>query len=86
LRGTGSATPRGSPPEEAAFKVLRTGRREGIRWVDVSVTHRSSGKPELVLKGRAQALAQALRVAESAVSISHADRYAMALVVFERNE
>ena len=68
--------------KEAAFKALGTGWREGIRWVDVEVTHQPSGKPELVLSGRAQALAQTLGVAQSAVSISHADNYVVALVIF----
>ena len=72
--------------KEAAFKALGTGWREGVRWVDVEVTHQPSGKPELVLKGRAQELAQALGVTQTAVSISHADRYVMAQVIFEANE
>ena len=71
--------------KEAAFKALGTGWREGIRWLDVEVTHQPSGKPELVLKGRAQELAQILGVTRSAVSISHADHYAMAQVIFEFN-
>jgi len=72
--------------KEAAFKALGTGWREGVRWLDVEVTHHPSGKPELVLKGRAQELAQTLGVTHTAVSISHADRYAMAQVIFEANE
>ena len=40
--------------KEAAFKALGTGWREGIRWLDVEVVHQPSGKPELVLTGRAQ--------------------------------
>jgi len=72
--------------KEAAFKALGTGWREGVRWLDVEVTHQPSGKPELVLKGRAQELAQMLGVTRSAVSISHADHYAMAQVIFEFNE
>ena len=72
--------------KEAAFKALGTGWREGVRWLDVEVTHQPSGKPELVLIGRAQELAQRLGVTRSAVSISHADHYAMAQVIFEGNE
>jgi holo-[acyl-carrier protein] synthase len=72
--------------KEAAFKALGTGWRGGVRWVDVEVSHQPSGKPELVLRGRAQELAHALGVAQTAVSISHADRYAMALVIFSGHE
>ncbi len=40
--------------KEAAFKALGTGWRDGVRWLDVEITHRPSGKPELLLTGRAQ--------------------------------
>src|SRR2546422_497693 len=64
--------------KEAAFKALGTGWREGVRWLDVEVTHQPSGKPELALYGRAQELAQQMGVTRTAVSISHADRYVVA--------
>jgi holo-[acyl-carrier protein] synthase len=71
--------------KEAAFKALGTGWREGVRWVDVEVTHLPSGKPELILRGRASELAHAQGVSRTAVSLSHADGYAMAQVIFESN-
>ncbi len=69
--------------KEAAFKALGTGWGRGVRWTDVEVTHQPSGKPELVLRGRALELAEQLGVARMEISISHADRYAMAQVIFE---
>jgi holo-[acyl-carrier protein] synthase len=72
--------------KEAVFKALGTGWREGIRWLDVEVIHQPSGKPELVLTGRALEVARALRVTRMSVSISHSDRYVVALVIFERDE
>ncbi len=72
--------------KEAAFKALGTGWREGVRWIDVEVTHRPSGKPELRLSGRAEQLAGALGVTRTAVSISHADRYVVAQVIFESDD
>lgn len=69
--------------KEAAFKALGTGWRDGVRWVDVEVTHQPSGKPELRLQGRAQELAAQLGVARMSISISHSDRYAVAQVIFE---
>ncbi len=69
--------------KEAAFKALGTGWREGVRWLDVEVTHQPSGKPELLLTGRAEQLARQLGVTRTAVSISHADRYVVAQVIFE---
>jgi holo-[acyl-carrier protein] synthase len=72
--------------KEAAFKALGTGWREGVRWRDVEVVHQPSGKPELVLTGRAAELAKQLGVGRTAVSISHADHYVVAQVVFESHE
>jgi holo-[acyl-carrier protein] synthase len=72
--------------KEAAFKALGTGWREGIRWLDVEVVHQPSGKPELVLSGRAQEVAHELRVTRMSVSISHSDRYVVALVIFEGDD
>jgi holo-[acyl-carrier protein] synthase len=69
--------------KEAAFKALGTGWREGVRWLDVEVTHLPSGKPELLLTGRAEQLARDLGVAHMALSISHSDRYVVAQVIFE---
>jgi holo-[acyl-carrier protein] synthase len=71
--------------KEAAFKALGTGWREGVRWLDVEVTHLKSGKPELVLHGKAEELARRLGVTSTAVSISHSDRYVIAQVIFESN-
>lgn len=72
--------------KEAAFKALGTGWRDGVRWLDVEITHLPSGKPELVLTGRAKELARQLGVARMAVSISHSDRYVVAQVIFESDD
>ncbi len=69
--------------KEAAFKALGTGWSEGIRWLDIEVVHLPSGKPELALTGRALEVAQKLGVVRMSVSISHSDRYVVALVIFE---
>jgi len=69
--------------KEAAFKALGTGWQEGIHWLDVEVVHRASGKPDLVLTGRALEVARQLRVARMFVSLSHSDRYVVAVVIFE---
>jgi holo-[acyl-carrier protein] synthase len=69
--------------KEAAFKALGTGWGQGVRWLDVEITHQPSGKPELVLSGRAQETARELGVARMSVSISHAEHYVVAQVIFE---
>ncbi|MGH9326283.1 MAG: holo-ACP synthase [Terriglobia bacterium] len=69
--------------KEAAFKALGTGWRSGVRWVDVEVTHLPSGKPELSLQGRAREFALGLGVTRMSISLSHADHYVVAQVIFE---
>jgi holo-[acyl-carrier protein] synthase len=71
--------------KEAAFKALGTGWAKGIRWLDVEINHQPSGKPELLLSGRARELANQLGVTHAAVSISHANRYVVAQVILESN-
>jgi len=72
--------------KEAAFKALGTGWGSGVRWLDVEITHQPSGKPELVLTGRAQEVARGLGITRMAVSISHSDRYVVAQVIFEGDD
>jgi len=72
--------------KEAAFKALGTGWGAGVRWLDVEVTHQPSGKPELVLTGRAEEVARELHISRVAVSISHSDRYVVAMVIAESDE
>jgi len=69
--------------KEAAFKALGTGWANGIRWLDVEISHQPSGKPELLLSGRARELANQLGVTRAVVSISHANRYVVAQVILE---
>ena len=69
--------------KEAAFKALGTGWGNGVHWVDVEVTHLPSGKPELLLTGRALEVAKQLGVTRASVSISHSDRYVVAQVIME---
>jgi holo-[acyl-carrier protein] synthase len=71
--------------KEAAFKALGTGWSQGVRWVDVEITHAESGKPELILRGQAEEIARRLGVIRTAVSISHAGRFVVAQVLFESN-
>lgn len=72
--------------KEAAFKALGTGWQGGIRWVDIEVRRLPNGKPELVLKGRAEAAARELGVRRMAVSLSHVKHYAVAQVIFESDD
>ncbi len=72
--------------KEAALKALGTGWRRGVRWLDVEVQHLPSGKPELLLSGRAREVAEELRVRRTTISMSHLEHYAVAHVIFEADD
>jgi holo-[acyl-carrier protein] synthase len=66
--------------KEAAFKVLRVGD-EAVAWTDVEVVRDRSGWVSLSLSGRAATLAEAAGIAEFAVSLSHEQGCAAAVVI-----
>lgn len=66
--------------KEATFKVLRVGD-EAVAWTDVEVVRDASGWPSLSLSGRAATLAEAAGISELAVSLSHEQGCAAAVVV-----
>ncbi len=68
--------------KEACLKALGTGLR-GISWQEIEVGHKPSGKPFLVLKGRAQERFEALGGRAIHVSLSHERSHAVAVVIIE---
>jgi holo-[acyl-carrier protein] synthase len=69
--------------KEAAMKALGTGWTQGVRWVDVEVVREPSGKPTLKLSGASRAIADRLGVKNIALTITHTENTALALVIFE---
>jgi holo-[acyl-carrier protein] synthase len=69
--------------KEAAAKALGTGISRGVSWQEFEVTRAASGKPSLLLHGRAAELAKALGVSNSALSMTHTREMAMATVIME---
>ncbi|MGA2483026.1 MAG: holo-ACP synthase [Candidatus Acidiferrales bacterium] len=69
--------------KEAAMKALGTGWRRGVRWVDIEVVREPSGKPVLVLRGAARAIADELGTKHIALSLTHTGAQALAQVIFE---
>jgi len=71
--------------KEAVAKALGVGMRMlsplGIDWHDVEVLNAPSGKPYIVLHGRARALAEAQKLHEWALSLTHESDLAIAFVV-----
>lgn len=85
------AGPAGPAPErlaarfaakEATIKVLRPGD-EGIPWRDIEVRREPAGWVALELTGRAAALAVEIGVRELAVSLTHEEGLACAVVIAE---
>ena len=72
--------------KEAGAKALGTGISRGVSWKDFEVTRERSGKPGLVLHGRAAELGAGLGVARVSLSLTHTREMAMAVVVLESRE
>ena len=69
--------------KEAAVKALGTGFAEGIGPRDVAVRSLPSGKPELVLSGKAREKADALGVKKLPLTLTHTRDNAAAVVILE---
>lgn len=67
--------------KEAALKALGTGWRDGIAWTDVEVTREPSGRPALLVTGRAAEIARERGIAGWSVSLSHTAALAVASVI-----
>jgi holo-[acyl-carrier protein] synthase len=72
--------------KEAGMKALGTGWRGGIGWHDLEVANLPSGKPTLILHGKALERADALGVAHISLSLTHTAEQAMAMVILESAE
>lgn len=66
--------------KEAASKALGTGWR-GIAWREVEVGREPTGRPVILLHGRARAAAESSHLASWEVSLSHSGRDAIAVVL-----
>ena len=66
--------------KEAVSKALGCGW-EGIRWTDIEIVRQARGQPAVVLHGPARAAAERQGLVHWAISLSHAEAYAVAFVV-----
>lgn len=69
--------------KEAGMKALGTGWRRGVRWKDFEVVNLRSGRPTLVLHGRASEIALEAGVRAISLSLTHTAESGMAFVIFE---
>ncbi len=69
--------------KEAFFKALGTGMGPAGGWRDVEVIRLASGKPRLMLHGRAASAAHEIPVKTIHLSLTHTAETAAAIVVLE---
>ncbi len=69
--------------KEAGMKALGTGWRGGLGWRDIEVTNLRSGRPTLAFHGVAAQVAEKLGVKNIALSMTHTEEQAMAMVILE---
>jgi len=67
--------------KEAVLKVLGTGWRGGIAWIDIEILRDSSGQPRISLTGECAKIAAALGVTHWHISISHIPTHATASAI-----
>ncbi|PWT95062.1 MAG: holo-[acyl-carrier-protein] synthase [Candidatus Melainabacteria bacterium] len=66
--------------KEAVAKVLGVGWR-GINWKEIEIERCPSGAPQVILHGRAEALARKLNLTHFEVSLSHERDFAVASAI-----
>ena len=69
--------------KEAMMKALGTGWGEGVCWQDIEVASEASGKPRIMLSGKALERAKTLGAEHWHLSLSHEHAAAVAFVVLE---
>ncbi len=67
--------------KEAVAKALGTGIGKELAWLDVEVVRRASGEPEVLLTGDGKKFAEANKITQIKISLTHAEHYAAANAV-----
>ena len=69
--------------KEALFKALGTGWAKGVTWLNVEVLREHANAPSMKLTGEAQRLGDSFGTNKIHISLSHTDRWAIAMVILE---
>jgi holo-[acyl-carrier protein] synthase len=69
--------------KEALFKALGTGWAKGVTWLDVEVRRERQDAPNMVLHGEAQRLSAEMGASKVHLSLSHTERFGIAMVILE---
>jgi len=70
--------------KEAVSKALGTGIAQGVRFCDMTVAHKASGQPYLVLQGTTLDKSNELGITHWAISLSDEKHHTVAFVVAEQ--
>ena len=70
--------------KEALFKAFGTGLRGSLCWTDVVIKNIDNGAPAIELHGGSKEMADKLGIVNIFVSLTHADGYAVAVVILEK--
>jgi holo-[acyl-carrier protein] synthase len=71
--------------KEAFSKALGLGMRRGIRWRDIEVFHHPSGRPDLVVAGKARMVCHQEGISRWHLTLSDEAGYGIAVVVLEKH-
>lgn len=69
--------------KEAFLKALGTGLRDGINWLDIEIHNDESGKPHLLVSGKAAEQMAIIGGEKSHLSLSDDGGFAIAMVILE---
>lgn len=69
--------------KEAMMKALGTGWDKGVQWKQIEIINQPGGAPKIITCGKVKELLDASGVTNIQVSLSHSERYAVAVVVIE---
>lgn len=69
--------------KEALFKALGRGVAGGVTWKDAEIIRGDSGRPDLLVHGKAGKLVEERGIRKIHCSLSHTDELASAYVVLE---
>ncbi|MDP8221344.1 MAG: holo-ACP synthase [Candidatus Stygibacter frigidus] len=70
--------------KEACMKALGSGWAEGVSFKDIEILNNGMGAPEIILHGSTKARAEALKVVNIFVTLSHLKEIAGATVILEK--
>jgi len=69
--------------KEAVSKALGTGIAQGVRFKDMTIAHKESGQPYLVLENSTLAKSQSLSITDWSISVSDEKHHTVAFAVAE---